>query len=85
MFDVFPPGNSDPIDVLGDRDGSATLVVCLADGGPCSFVFAPTDELVDAELSTPLDFYNIVEASKHTRYMTVWTAAGGASLYWYVV
>lgn len=76
-------GSSDPIDVLGDRDGSAVLVICHFDGGPMHVLFSGTDEPVDAEDSMPLDFYTVIEISSATRFMTL-ACRRPASAYWYV-
>jgi len=78
-------GNSDPIDVLGDRDGLATLTVFHYDPTDhVRFVFSATDELVDADEAPLIPPYAIVSISKQTRFMTLWTPFETV-VHWYVV
>lgn len=83
-FNELVAGDNPPIDVLGDRDGVATLVLYNTVRLHC--VFGPTDESVDPSDGMPLPAadYVILGISKLTRFMTV-EAQSLSAIYWYVL
>jgi hypothetical protein len=78
--------NSDPIDVLGDRDGTATLVLGIVDDSAVvQILFSATVAPINASESIPIGAYTVLTISKATRYMTLFANGADASVAWYVV
>jgi hypothetical protein len=77
--------NNGPYDVLGDRDGIATIVICATTAVQAQILFSATSDPIDATIGMPLDDYTIVEISKPTRYMTIYADGADALVYWYIV
>jgi len=80
--------NNGPYDVLGTRDGRATLVICVIitiPGGSVQALFSAADDPIDATVGIPLDFYNVFEVSSAARYMTLFADGADTVAYWYVV
>lgn len=76
-------GSNGPFDILEDRDGTCTLVLCLYSGNTQA-IFYGTDDAISAASSLPLVFYNTLTITKATRYMTL-NAIGPSTVYWYVL
>jgi hypothetical protein len=78
--------NSSPIDVLGDRDGTATLVLGIVnDSATVQVLFSAVNEAINASVSIPIGAYTVLTISKATRYMTLFANGADASVAWYVV